>query len=105
MEELNRKVILQLKKKGGSLAVSDASFIQNFIQEQTAPIFSLRTLCKSDSQATSASQFSPRLSVARNNTAHEKSDSNSQRLKGRTNEGLDITSLEDFPPMLLQEER
>ena len=98
-----RDIEVRLKEKGGSLTVDDAYFIQHFIQEQTAPIISLRTLCRQAEQVTSASTATTvqLCSVARNNAAHERSDSNRQHPKDSTSEalGVDLTSLDEFPPM------
>lgn len=120
------ETILHLKKKEGSLTISDAGFILQFIQEQTAPLLSLRTLCKSDTQTgvisrtqqiksvaasscVGSSQLCPRAcasshkknSVIQNRLDHKNEPSKGSTININAGDGtkLDFTSLEDFPPI------
>ena len=125
--------IWEIKERGGSLNANDACFLLRFIQEHTAPLFSLRASCISESTRTGGNnkyaaagqQHKPAGSTTDscNNTGKhhslQKSDRDwkkrpprnthqgADRLVSGPASGLDISNLDQFPPMPLsmQEKR
>lgn len=120
--------IVDLRRKDGSLTVGDACFILQFIQEQTAPILSLRshdfTGISKTIQATALSPaavgtegHSPRKqrkpetgsSLHKRHSAvyHKSPPQFTTAIKDDGGASLDLANLDDFPPVSLsmQEKR
>ncbi len=100
--------VRELKGKESSLTVSDACFILQLIQEQTAPLFSLRALYSSHHVASSViggNAGSTSHTLSEHPAAHKAAGNKKKSLQ--VSADVDIASLDDFPPMSvsMQEKR
>lgn len=110
-----------LRDKEGSLNINDACFLLHFIQEHTAPLLSLRASDSAPAQPSkdcSSLQDLPRRKY-RFAESHSNTDKklflqkdleyclpkSAQRDAVGSASGLDITSMEEFPPVSVQDKR
>lgn len=98
--------VRELQGKGGSLSIDDACFLLELLQEQIAPLLSLRALNNSDHlpqikpAAQSLSAYQRKQESSSGSSSNEKHFYVHKKLDHKSrNASLNLGSLEDFPPV------